>query len=158
MKKLTFTTIIVLMLLTGSVLGLGESPRDGTRLGSRTSHLRRTKLGLATYREMSLSTGPTIRVTVQLGGLVLRPNHPNPFTPNTTIEFKLSEQAHVQLSVYNFLGQKVTGLLDGEKSAGVHRVQWNGTDAEGRPVTSGIYIAVVEAGSLVMGQRMTLLK
>jgi len=92
------------------------------------------------------------------GEFVLQQNYPNPFNPSTTIRFALPEHAAVQLSVYNLLGQRITLLVNEPRAAGVHSVQWNGTDDSGRPVSSGIYLVRLEAGEQVQMQRMTLLK
>ncbi len=65
--------------------------------------------------------------------------HPNPFNPMTTIEFAVSRPQHVNLSVYNLLGQRVTTLIDEVIETGTYPVQWNGTDSSGRGVSSGTY-------------------
>jgi hypothetical protein len=65
----------------------------------------------------------------------LKQNYPNPFNPTTTIEFELSREAEVNISVYNLLGQQVSILFDGLKSAGFHKIKW---DASG--IASGIYL------------------
>ena len=67
-------------------------------------------------------------------------NHPNPFNPSTLIPFEISEGGHVRLDVFNILGQRVVTLIDEERPAGFHRVQWDGTDAVGRGVSAGVYI------------------
>jgi hypothetical protein len=80
-------------------------------------------------------------------------NHPNPFNTSTTIEFSLPEAAHVELSVYNILGQKVAVLFDGQKQAGKHAVTW---DAAVAP--SGVYFARLKCGSFSETINMLLLK
>lgn len=61
--------------------------------------------------------------------------YPNPFNPQTTIEFDLPETADITLSVYNLQGQKVVDLVTGTMEAGHYKVHWN---AAGYP--SGTYI------------------
>ncbi|MCP4975400.1 MAG: DUF362 domain-containing protein, partial [Maribacter sp.] len=56
----------------------------------------------------------------------LKQNYPNPFNPSTTIEFKLSENNHVQISIFDVTGQLIKKLVDNEYSAGTHSVIWNG--------------------------------
>jgi hypothetical protein len=89
---------------------------------------------------------------------VLNQNYPNPFNPSTQIQFELPEQSQVKLSVYNLLGQQIAVLVDEIKNAGVHTVQWNGREASGRVVSSGIYLVKLEAGGQVKVRRMALLK
>jgi beta-glucanase (GH16 family) len=69
----------------------------------------------------------------------LSQNYPNPFNPVTTIGFTLPEASEASLEIFNVRGQKVKSLFSGLKSAGEHRVQWNGTDSANRPVSSGLY-------------------
>lgn len=66
--------------------------------------------------------------------------YPNPANPATTIQFALHTPAHVNLEVYNILGQRVKRLLDTYKPAGTFSVVWAGTGESGRPVASGNYI------------------
>jgi hypothetical protein len=79
--------------------------------------------------------------------------YPNPFNASTTVEFTLPEAAHIEISVYNILGQKVAILYYGQKVAGNHAVTW---DAAGTP--SGIYFARLESGAVSESIKMLLLK
>jgi flagellar hook assembly protein FlgD len=47
----------------------------------------------------------------------------------------------VKLSIYNQRGQLVKQLVSEGKNAGTHTVSWDGRDAKGRKVSSGIYFA-----------------
>jgi hypothetical protein len=60
------------------------------------------------------------------------------------IYFSLPEPMPVRLVVYNYLGEKVAEIASGEYSAGVHGVQWDLTDRDGNPVSSGLYIISME--------------
>jgi hypothetical protein len=70
-------------------------------------------------------------------------NYPNPFNPSTNMSFVISQLSFVSLKVYNVLGQEVATLVDGEKSAGYHEVEWNGSD-----VSSGVYFYKLEAAGM----------
>jgi subtilisin family serine protease len=72
-------------------------------------------------------------------GYALSQNYPNPFNPSTTISFSLPTAGSVELNIYNVNGQLVRSLVSGSQSAGQHSVQWDGQDAQGQRVTSGIY-------------------
>lgn len=85
-------------------------------------------------------------------------NYPNPFNPTTTISFALPKAEKVELKIYNILGQEVTTLLDEDKPAGVHQVVWDGTDKDGRFVSSGLYFYKLEAASFREVKRMVFLK
>jgi hypothetical protein len=88
----------------------------------------------------------------------LRQNYPNPFNPETIIEYSLPSEEFVNLSVYNSLGQHVTTLVNWRESAGWHSVRWNGTDDEGLPVPSGIYLYVIRSLNMAEKRKMVLLK
>jgi hypothetical protein len=99
-------------------------------------------------------------VTVRTSGrsLALRQNHPNPFNPATTISFTLPDDAQVDLSIYNLQGQLVKTMVSEALDAGIKAVVWNGTDASGNPVASGVYFYRLRAGKSVMTKKMILLK
>jgi hypothetical protein len=90
-------------------------------------------------------------------------NYPNPFNPTTTIRISLPEASFVSLRILDLLGRQVSELHAGQMSAGYQEVKWNGTDASGMQVASGVYICRMEArqpgGSSFIGARtMILLK
>jgi flagellar hook assembly protein FlgD len=69
----------------------------------------------------------------------LSQNYPNPFNPETVIKYALPEDCHVELSIYNILGQKVKTLVDQYQNAGYKIVHWNGRDDQGNKLASGVY-------------------
>jgi hypothetical protein len=71
----------------------------------------------------------------------LSQNYPNPFNPSTTIEFALPKSAFVTLKVYNLLGEEVATLVAEQRSAGIHRLNW---DARG--LATGVYLYRLKAG------------
>lgn len=89
----------------------------------------------------------------------LAQNYPNPFNPTTTINFSLPVTKDINLTIYNIKGQVVARLADNQLyEKGDHSLVWNGKDAFGRSVASGVYIYELRAGNVVKTQRMTLLK
>lgn len=92
----------------------------------------------------------------------LAQNYPNPFNPSTTIRFdipeRLTEEARVQLKIYNLLGELVRTLVDEQKFFGQYTVEWDGKNHRFEPVASGIYIYQLTAGEFKQTRRMLLLK
>jgi hypothetical protein len=88
----------------------------------------------------------------------LEQNYPNPFNPSTQIRFSMPEASRATLKVYTLLGQQVATLVDGVREAGTHVATWNGRDASGLAMPSGIYLYRLESGSRVEMRKMVLMK
>jgi hypothetical protein len=88
----------------------------------------------------------------------LAQNYPNPFNARTLISFNLAEAGKVTLSVYNIVGQKVASLVDGQYQAGSYSVTWDGADASGKTVASGVYYYRLETNGRAETMKMTMLK
>lgn len=65
---------------------------------------------------------------------------------------------HTTLKIYNILGQEVVTLVDGDNEPGYYSVKWDGRNAKGVEVSSGVYFYRLEAGSFVKTRRMLFLK
>ncbi len=87
-------------------------------------------------------------------------NYPNPFNPSTTIPFALttSTPLHIQLKIYDILGQEVRILVNEPKTAGQYEIVWDGRNASGEAVASGIYIYRLQVGNKVKVKKMTLVR
>ncbi|MFH1312345.1 MAG: T9SS type A sorting domain-containing protein [Candidatus Eisenbacteria bacterium] len=78
------------------------------------------------------------------GTIRLDQTRPNPFTSETWISYSVGREAMVDLAIYDVTGRRVTTLVSERVPYGDHRVCWNGLDAFGRPVASGVYLLRVE--------------
>jgi len=85
-------------------------------------------------------------------------NYPNPFNASTKFNYSLSETGNVRLTIYDLTGRKVKCMQNGMQEAGIYQVAWNGTDASGETVSSGIYFYRFEIGDKSVTKRMVLLK
>ncbi|MCM2271060.1 MAG: T9SS type A sorting domain-containing protein, partial [candidate division Zixibacteria bacterium] len=95
----------------------------------------------------------------------LEQNYPNPFNPTTTIKYSINHSGagkqsllRTALNIYNIQGRLVRTLVDREQGAGEYAVDWDGTDAAGNRVASGIYLYRLERGDRVESRKMVLLK
>ena len=88
----------------------------------------------------------------------LHPNVPNPFNPETAIRYDVPSESRVRLAVYNLMGQTVRVLVDERHVVGRHAVVWDGKDAFGREVASGVYLYRMEAGGYRSVQKMVLVR
>jgi hypothetical protein len=84
--------------------------------------------------------------------------YPNPFNPNTNISYALSDQQDVTFSIYNSRGQLVRQYDVGSKAAGNYSLVWDGTDYNGRTVTTGVYFIRMQAGRDSFFKKAVLMK
>ncbi len=85
-------------------------------------------------------------------------NFPNPFNPETTIEFTISEPSPVSITVYNLNGQKVSNLVSNNFNRGTHQIIWNTNEETGIKIGSGIYFYRLITNSYSATRKMILLK
>jgi hypothetical protein len=103
-------------------------------------------------------TGPTpVRDTLP-AALAIETPAPNPFNPTTTLRYMLPASGSVRLTVYDANGRVITRLVDENESKGAHSVTWNGRDARGASVSSGVYFAQLESAGELRTTKMVLLK
>ncbi len=85
-------------------------------------------------------------------------NAPNPFNPSTTIEYFLESRTWISLTIHNIPGQQVALLVDENQSAGMHRIQWDGTGSNGESLATGIYFYRLTGDNASITRKMILLK
>jgi glycosidase len=83
--------------------------------------------------------------------------YPNPFNPSTILPLELNASSFVTLKIYDLLGREVATIVNGQLGAGFHSVTWDGTSA-GRDVSSGLYFAVMRAGSVHQVRKLMLIR
>lgn len=84
---------------------------------------------------------------------ILEQNYPNPFNPATIIRYGIPQRTHVNLTVYNSLGQKVATIVNEEQEAQYYETVF---DASGLP--SGVYVYRMQAGEYVEVKKLLYLK
>jgi hypothetical protein len=85
-------------------------------------------------------------------------NYPNPFNPETNIDFQLPIETDVSLAVYNLLGQEVKSLVNGRLGAGKHTAHWDGKNANGANVPSGVYFYRLTTPDYTKTNKMIMLR
>ncbi len=88
----------------------------------------------------------------------LQQNFPNPFNPATTLAFDLPHRSSVTLHIFTALGQLIVTLVNEEKDAGRYSVVWDGRNAYGVHVGSGVYFYRLRAGDFVETKKLILLR
>ena len=114
--------------------------------------------GIFTGRLSSMTAVEELGPASTPDSYVLGDAYPNPFNPETTIEFSVPFASQVRIEVFNTAGQLVATLVDEELGAGSYKSVWNGLDKGAGKVSSGVYFYRMEAGGFTATRSMTLLK
>ena len=90
-------------------------------------------------------------------------NYPNPFNPETWIPYQLATPAEVSIAIYAADGKQVRTLNIGHLPAGTYyekdrAAYWDGKNAQGEPVASGLYFYTFTAGEFTATQKMLIRK
>ena len=90
-------------------------------------------------------------------------NYPNPFNPETWIPYQLAKPAKVTLHIYSVKGELVRTLALGHQAAGVYHnksraAYWDGRNAQGEPVASGVYFYTLSAGDFSATRKLLIRK
>ena len=114
-------------------------------------------LGLLSRRDLPVPMLPVPKEPALLA------NYPNPFNPETWIPYELAETAEVTVSIYAADGKLVRTLALGQLPAGIYQTRtraayWDGRNAQGEPVASGIYFYTLQAGDFSATRKMLIRK
>ncbi|HNX00491.1 MAG TPA: choice-of-anchor J domain-containing protein, partial [Candidatus Cloacimonadota bacterium] len=85
-------------------------------------------------------------------------NYPNPFNPETSIQYNVKEKGNVLIEIFNTKGQKVKTLENSLREPGHYTVNWTGKDDNGHAVSSGVYFYKMKTGTFTCTKKMILLK
>lgn len=113
---------------------------------------------VALWKNATAITSALITNTQKPVTMALRNNYPNPFNPNTVIEYDIPEKSFAELRIYDLAGRLVRSLVSMEHTAGVYRVSWDGRNDEGLSVASGSYIFTLKMGNNIHTKKAILLK
>ena len=125
---------------------------------------------LTVYYEPGSPAAPSVLYVVPSDPLTetstetaLLPNYPNPFNPETWIPYQLAKSAEVTLTIYAIDGKLVRILALGHQAAGIYHSRsraayWDGKNAQGERVASGLYFYTLTAGDFTATGKMLILK
>ncbi|MCJ7801203.1 MAG: S8 family serine peptidase, partial [Candidatus Marinimicrobia bacterium] len=85
-------------------------------------------------------------------------NYPNPFNSNTTIEYDIKQHSNITIKIFDILGKEIITLVNNIESPGKKSITWNGTDNNGNPVSTGVYIYNLILGDKSYTKKMLLIK
>ena len=134
---------------------LGSANRNG--FGDAPNPLGNIR-GEIAYLEVYTLSGVSARLSPKPKTSGIRSSFPNPFNPDTVIEYEIAQRARITLSIFTPTGQEIARLVDQVAFPGQYRKVWNGRDAKGRPVASGVYIARLSGANFHATRKLVLLK
>ncbi|MFH1755696.1 MAG: T9SS type A sorting domain-containing protein [Candidatus Latescibacterota bacterium] len=88
----------------------------------------------------------------------LSQNCPNPFNPNTTIQYSIRQGANVTLKIHNVAGRLVKTPVNREQTTGTHIETWNGCGNSGEAVAGSVYFYKLMTDSLQRTRMLVLIK
>ena len=143
---------------SGAVLLIPITLRNGTT-ELPSFDLSDVVVASAQAQRVPVTRGTPVKAAALPTAFSLGVNRPNPFNPSTQIAYEVPQQAHFRLAVYNVLGQEVVRLVDQLQTTGRYTVTWNGRNARGAAVASGVYLYRLTSGTgYSETKRLTLLK
>ena len=80
--------------------------------------------------------------------------YPNPFKERTNINYSLSQSSTVEVTIYDLSGKFVHQLLQGHQLPGIYNLSWDGRDASGRDMGSGIYLCTMKINDHIETRRI----
>ncbi|NQV18159.1 MAG: right-handed parallel beta-helix repeat-containing protein [Armatimonadetes bacterium] len=118
------------------------------------------RIDMGAYENQNVVVGIEDNSELQISNFKLS-NYPNPFNLETTISYNLTakDAKNAKIEIYNLKGQKIKKLEIRNLILGINKVVWDGTDNNGKPVSSGIYLYRIKTDAFVSEtKKMLLLK
>ena len=111
------------------------------------------------YYKSNLLTGIDDPTSIPKKSFSLYQNYPNTFNNSTRIPFSLTKPSIIDLTIYDITGKEVRTLVrDQFFRSGTHEISWNGTNNNGKEVSSGIYLYRLESSSFSDFKKLLLIK
>ena len=141
----------------------GILPLEGATLEAHLNRLRSHNDGSLKYRRAIAFFQNLLAAVVPPDRTELLANYPNPFNPETWIPYHLAHDADVRLTIYDIQGAQVRQLDLGHQLAGYYTdrtkaAYWDGRNAFGESVASGVYFYHLSAGEYSATRRMVIVK
>ena len=129
---------------------------DGNRLDAR--YLSETGVVLDSFTVVKDATVGVAGEWARVGGVRLGPGVPNPFAREVRLGYSLERAGRVRLTLHDVGGRCVGTAEEGWRVAGTHVARWDGRDVAGRPLPTGVYLAVLESDGVRVSRKVALVR
>ena len=147
---------------TASDPGATVSYADDTTGGPCPESMVISRTWVAQLFDLEAGCTQTITLSRTLPRARLFPTHPNPFVAGagreTVIDYYLPVSGQLRISIYDVVGRRMKTLLDEVQDNGDHEVSWNGQDADGNYVPSGIYLCRLSFGGETQMMKIAMMR
>ena len=139
-------------------VGIYDVTCTATGYGAQTISNVVVNLNQTTTQNFVMIVSDDDDIVVPVTATALLGNYPNPFNPETTINYCLKDAASVRIEIFNNKGQKVRTLVQETQASGWYKPVWNGEDDNGQAVSSGVYMYRMTAGTFISSKKMILMQ
>lgn len=115
-------------------------------------------IGDSVYKYSPAQTGIAEKPDDRPAGFELGANYPNPFNPQTNIEFKLAKEGPVSILIYDNKGSLIRTLLHSELASGTYVLSWDGRNEADEDVASGLYMYRLQTNTFTETKKMMLIR
>ena len=124
----------------------------------KDANIRISYKGLDSHGDIVGTTTKSMTIENIPDQFILYPNYPNPFNPQTKIDFALPKASYVSLIIYDIMGREVKKLIESSYEPGFKSIIWNGTNSKGNLVGAGMYFYAIQTREFQQIRKMILLK
>ena len=133
----------------------------------RSQNLRQNKVfsfqSPIKYHQFEFIVGTGSHIETELESIlpkeyVLDQNFPNPFNPSTIIPVEIPQDSHVDLTIFNILGEKIYTLHSGILKTGRHIITWNGKNQSGLKMPTGVYLLRLSTQGKIQSRKLILIR
>ncbi|MFH0921882.1 MAG: T9SS type A sorting domain-containing protein [Fibrobacterota bacterium] len=110
------------------------------------------------YGLFGTTEGTPVQATAVVPVAWMLSAYPNPANPDVRIRYSVPSTGFVNINIYSIAGKCITQLVRNPMEKGTYSVAWNGRDADGSGVASGVYLVRMTAGSRMMQKRIVLIR
>ncbi|MBX3007336.1 MAG: T9SS type A sorting domain-containing protein [Melioribacteraceae bacterium] len=138
----------------------GDGKTNGEELGDPEGLWRTGQTNPGVFASITNPGNPNSVTSVeQVAGLPsefkLEQNFPNPFNPETIINYQVAEISNVKLTIYDLLGKEVSILVNKVQSPGYYSAKFS---ADNSQISTGIFIYRLEVDKVILTKKMMLIK